>query len=145
MTPDNRHSAKPDAQAGETAGGDYRLYHLPLSPGSRFVRLLRGERRLGVELKEERVWEHRRGFLRINPAGEVPVLIAPDGGAVCGLISIADHLVRLHPDAALPLLPEEAGLRAETLRLFDWFDRKFSAEMSEGLLLEKVTRRFLAP
>jgi glutathione S-transferase len=46
-----------------------RLFHLPLSPFSRKVRLALGERRIEVELVEERPWERRIDFLRLNPSG----------------------------------------------------------------------------
>ena len=52
-----------------------RLFHLPLSPFSRKVRLVIGEKKIaGVDLVEERTWERRRDFLLLNPAGRVPVL-----------------------------------------------------------------------
>ncbi len=50
------------------------LYHLPLDPGCRQIRILLGEKRLEVALKTEKIWERREGFLKLNPAGEVPVL-----------------------------------------------------------------------
>ena len=40
-------------------------------------------------------------------------------------------------------MPPEPLARAEVRRLVDWFDRKFAAEVSDGLIFEKVTRRFL--
>ena len=50
------------------------LHHHPICPHSRFIRLVLGEMGLEVELKEERVWERRREFLALNPAGTTPVL-----------------------------------------------------------------------
>ncbi len=61
------------------------LYHLPLDPGCRQIRILLGEKRLEVALKTEKVWERREGFLKLNPAGEVPVLIEEDGTAIVGV------------------------------------------------------------
>jgi hypothetical protein len=55
------------------------LYHLPLDPGSRKVRLMLAEKKLPFELKAEQIWERRESFLRLNPAGEVPVLVEEDG------------------------------------------------------------------
>ena len=45
-----------------------RLYHMPLSPFSRKIRLVLAEKRIEVELVEERPWEKRMDFLRQNPA-----------------------------------------------------------------------------
>ena len=117
------------------------LYHLPISPACRKVRLVMAEKGLDFELVEERDWERRREFLMLNPAGEVPVLVEDGGEPVCGATPIAEYLEETSGD--VKLLPEDSAERAEVRRLVDWFDRKFAAEVSEGLIFEKVTRRFL--
>ena len=52
----------------------HRLYHFPLSPFSRKVRLVLAEKKIEVELIEERYWDPSPEFLRLNPAGRVPIL-----------------------------------------------------------------------
>ena len=47
------------------------LFHLPLSPYARKVRLALAEKRIPFELRVERVWERRPEFLEMNPAGTV--------------------------------------------------------------------------
>ncbi|HEX7775125.1 MAG TPA: glutathione S-transferase family protein [Parvibaculum sp.] len=118
------------------------LYHLPISPASRKVRLVLAEKNLAFELVEERDWERRHEFLALNPAGEVPVLIEEDGTVVSGGTPIAEFLEETEPSTRL--LPEAPAERAEARRVIDWFDRKFAAEVSDGLIFEKVTRRFLS-
>ena len=51
------------------------VYHLPLSPFSRKVRLFLAEKKLLFDLRAENVWQRREQFLAINPAGQVPVLV----------------------------------------------------------------------
>ncbi|WP_372605408.1 glutathione S-transferase family protein, partial [Actibacterium sp.] len=51
-----------------------RLFHVPLSPYCRKLRLVLAEKKIEVELIEERYWEQSPDFLRRNPAGKVPVL-----------------------------------------------------------------------
>ena len=51
------------------------LFHQPLCPLSRFVRLALGEYGLTARLVDERFWERREEFLVLNPAGTLPVLI----------------------------------------------------------------------
>ena len=51
-----------------------RLYHVPLSPYCRKVRLSLAEEKLEVELVEERYWERDPDFMGRNPAGKVPIL-----------------------------------------------------------------------
>ena len=118
------------------------LYHLPISPASRKVRLVLSEKSLAFEMIEERDWERREDFLALNPAGEVPVLIDEDGEVICGAPAICEFLEEAHGDN--PVMPGSVHERAEIRRLIDWFDNKFAAEVSDGLIFEKVTRRFLS-
>jgi len=118
------------------------LYHLPISPASRKVRLVLSEKNLAFEMVEERDWERREDFLALNPAGEVPVLIDEDGEVISGASAICEFLEEAHADN--PVLPGSVHERAEIRRLIDWFDNKFAAEVSDGLIFEKVTRRFLS-
>jgi len=118
------------------------LYHLPISPASRKVRLVLSEKSLAFEMIEERDWERREDFLALNPSGEVPVLIDEDGEVICGAPAICEFLEEAHADN--PVLPGSVHERAEIRRLIDWFDNKFAAEVSDGLIFEKVTRRFLS-
>ena len=46
-----------------------RLYHFALSPFSRKVRLCLAEKKIEVELIEEKYWERSADFLHRNPAG----------------------------------------------------------------------------
>lgn len=117
------------------------LFHLPLSPACRKVRLALAEKGREVELVEERDWEEREDFLIMNPAGELPVLREEDGTVICGSGPITEYLDDIDPDK--PLLPGDAHARAEARRLVEWFDRKFSEEVSTPLLYEKVTKRFM--
>jgi glutathione S-transferase len=55
------------------------LYHLPLSPFARKVRLVLAEKRLPFETRVEKVWERRPDFLEMNPAATVPVLVEDNG------------------------------------------------------------------
>lgn len=117
------------------------LYHLWLSPGARKVRLILKEKNLDFELKIERTWERRPEFLALNPAGEVPVLIEPDGSVLSDSAAIAEFLEEVYPDR--PLIGLDPLQRAETRRLVAWFDVKFNAEVTQNLVEEKMTKRLL--
>lgn len=116
------------------------LYHLWLSPPCRQVRLILGEKGIGCELKTEDVWRRRPEFIKLNPAGEVPVLVVDDV-VVAGAAVIAEFLEETVPEPAL--IAGSAAERAEIRRLALWFDRKFNAEVTENLVGEKVMKRFL--
>ena len=47
------------------------LYHLPLSPFCRKIRLVLSEKKLDADLLEEPVWEKRLDFVRYNAASQV--------------------------------------------------------------------------
>ncbi len=117
----------------------HRLYHLPLSPFSRKIRLVLAEKRIDFELIEERPWENRLDFFRLNPAGKVPVLVTPQGPALAESTAIFEYIEELHPEP--PLLPQDPLQRAEVRRLAGWFDDKFNREVTENLLFERVTKR----
>ena len=55
------------------------LFHFPLSPASRTVRLVLGEKRLPFEAIVERARDTRQQFPALNPLGDVPVRLDPNG------------------------------------------------------------------
>lgn len=117
------------------------LYHLWLSPFSRKVRIVLAEKKLPFEMVVEQVWDRRREFLALNPAGEVPVLVEPDKTVLAESWAISEYLEELEPNPNLSgRTPHE---RAEVRRLTAWFDRKFDREVSDRLINEKVMKRFL--
>ena len=68
------------------------LHHYQLSASSRFIRLLMAERGLMVLPKLEIPWQRSEDFLSLNPAGDVPVLVAEDGLAISGAMVIAEFI-----------------------------------------------------
>jgi glutathione S-transferase len=118
------------------------LYHLPLSPYSRKVRLVLAEKRLPFELRMEKVWERRPDYLELNPAGTVPTLIEDNGLVVPDSTVICEYIEEAYPDT--PLLGRTLAERVEVRRLMAWFDGKFAFEVSRNLLGEKVMKRLAA-
>jgi len=117
------------------------LYHFPLSAGSRMARLALSEKRLEFDLVMERIWERRTDFLALNPSGDVPVLVDEDKTTVMGGTVVLEYIDEVYPDP--PMLGTDAVQRAETRRLFQWFERKFEDEVTRHLVGEKVIKRFL--
>ena len=116
------------------------LHHFWLCPFSRKVRIALAEKELDFELKLEKFWERRDEFLTLNPAGQVPVLVEPDGTALAESGAICEYLEETFPDESL--LGANVRARAETRRLVAWFDLKFHAEVTKNLVDEKVLKRF---
>src|ERR1700730_11671787 len=77
------------------------LYHLPLSPHSRKVRLVLAEKRLPFDLRSEKVWERRADYLELNPAGTVPTLVEENGLAIADSGVICEYLDEAYPDTPL--------------------------------------------
>ncbi|MEM9901931.1 MAG: glutathione S-transferase family protein [Pseudomonadota bacterium] len=115
-----------------------RLYHVPLSPFCRKVRLVLAEKRIEVELVEERYWEQEPDFLRRNPAGKVPVL-RMNGRAMAESQAICEYLEETTPEP--PLMPQDAAERYEVRRICTWFDDKFHHEVTANLLYERVNKK----
>ena len=117
------------------------LFHLWLHPFSRKVRIVLAEKGLDFELKIEKIWERRTEFLALNPAGDVPVLIEPDGTTLANSQVICEYLEEVYNKANL--IGEDPVQRAETRRLISWFDVKFNREVTDNLVGEKLMKRFL--
>ncbi len=117
-----------------------RLYHVALSPFCRKVRLTLAEKRVEVELVEERYWEQSQEFLRRNPAGKVPVLKF-DGRLMSESQAICEFLDETIPTP--PLLPRDAEGRYEVRRLCAWFDDKFNHEVTSKIMGERVWKKVM--
>jgi len=117
-----------------------KLYHLPLSPFCRKVRLVLAEKKIEIDLVEEAPWEKRADFLRLNAGGKVPVL-RMDGLVLSESAAICEYLEEVSPTPALmPSTPED---RAEMRRLCGWFDDKFHRDVTSKLVFERVTKKLM--
>jgi len=112
-----------------------RLYHVPLSPFCRKVRLTLAEKRIEVELVEERYWEQGQEFLRRNPAGKVPI-VKLDGKMLSESQAICEYLEEIVPNP--PLFPRDVEGRYEVRRLCAWFDDKFNHEVTTKIMGERL-------
>jgi glutathione S-transferase len=116
------------------------LYHYPLSPFSRKVRLLLAEKGLTFQLMTENFWERRRSFLAMNPASQVPVLIEHNENEEPLVLSdstaICEYLEEKYPD--INMIGNNLSERAEIRRLAGWFNNKFYYEVTKYVLDEKV-------
>ena len=116
----------------------HRLYHVPLSPFCRKVRLCLAEKKIEVELTLEKYWERDADFMRRNPAGKVPILkmgamIMSESQAIC------EYIEEKYPSPAL--MPKDPEGRYEVRRLVHWFDDKFHHEVTSKLLYERVNKK----
>lgn len=118
------------------------LHQGMLDPASRFIRLCLGECAVRFDAVYENVDQRRPDFLRLNPAGHVPVLVDEER-AIVGAAPIAEYLdeTRGSELGSRRLLPADAVARAEVRRLVEWFSLKFHDEVSHLIVHEKLTKR----
>lgn len=117
------------------------LYHYPLCPFSRKIRLILAEKKLDFSLEIESFWEKKADFIKLNPAGQVPILVDLNGSVIPDSMAIAEYLEDAYPDPVL--IGEDLTGRAEVRRLIGWFDGKFASEVSLTLVMEKNIKRYL--
>jgi glutathione S-transferase len=116
-----------------------RLFHLPISPFGRKLRLALFEKELLADIEALEPWAMDGDLTAKNPAQTLPILevdgdvfISPSS-AICEFLEEAEN--------AAPLWPAKPLDRAEARRLTAWFDEKFHREVTELILYEKVHKR----
>ena len=117
------------------------LYHSPLLPSCRKIRLMLREKNIPHQLRIEDFWTRRIEFFQLNPAGEVPVLVSERGQAIVGAYAICEYLDEQFPE--IQFFGNSPTERAEVRRLVEWFDVKFDREVSQLVLFEKYFKRLM--
>jgi GST-like protein len=72
---------------------------------------------LPYRIIETASWEPNDAFqelLQVNPLGQIPTLVLPDGGVLSESAAILIHLGSVHPDSGL--LPRDPSARAQAVR-----------------------------
>lgn len=118
-----------------------KLYHYPICPLSRQVRVLLRELDIAFSMIKEDYWQKNREFLNLNPAGTLPILEEPYGLAVAGIYPIIEYLHEKYPNFSF--MDEEAEINCEIRRLLSWFNDKLYREVTRVLIHEKVIRLML--
>lgn len=121
----------------------YRLYHHPLCPFSRKIRVHLAAKEIGFELIQENFWERRKEFIAMNPAGTIPVLFDNQGtNLIIGSSVIVEYIEEKNLDTR-NFLGDTFAKRAEIRRLQNWFDEKFFREVGIHVINERYFNRFL--
>jgi glutathione S-transferase len=123
----------------------YKLYHHPLCPFSRKIRIFLAAKEIKFELINENFWERKKDFLAINPASTVPVLIDNESNLpICYSLVIIEYIEEKH-DKKNNFIGQSLIQKAEIRRIQNWFDEKFYLEVSKYILNERYFNRFLLP
>jgi glutathione S-transferase len=94
------------------------LYHTPLSPSCRALRILLREKNVEFTLIAENTWERR---------------------VIVSRYAISEYVEETY--STPPFMGKTPEERLEVRRLVDWFDRKFHAEVTHNILVEKIFKR----
>ena len=115
------------------------LYHYPLHPGCRAVRIAFAEKKLKLNLAIIDPWSPDPGFVQLTAEAMPPVLTdltAAGPIAVAGTIPICEYADE--GSSRNPLLPGARHERAEIRRLCAWFDGRFDHDAGGLVLAEKL-------
>ncbi|ABI77513.1 glutathione S-transferase [Hyphomonas neptunium ATCC 15444] len=116
-----------------------RLYHWPLDPAGRMVRLVLAEKGEPFEAVSSRPWAPELEIASIAPGAVAPALVSTHGTtprfAASGTRAICEHLEEIRPVPSL--LPDDPTERAEARRLWSWVEAGME-EVTDTLLSERV-------
>lgn len=117
-----------------------KLYHWPMDPVARTVRVALGEKRLPFEGVETRPWSVHPEVERLAPGAAPPALIdqTTEGRIVLlGSQAMVEFLESAYP--SLRLIPASQQDAAEARRLWRWCEDAFQV-VHENLLSERITQ-----
>lgn len=115
-----------------------KLYHYPICPLSRQVRVFLKELDAPFTIIKEDYWQRNKRFLLLNPAGTLPVLQEASTLIIAGIYPITEYLNEKYPN--FNLMDEDVEVKGEIRRLLSWFNDKFYLEVTKIIVDEKIVR-----
>ena len=109
---------------------------MPLCSSSRAGKLILKEKGINFQAINEPIWKRRVGFLKVNPEGDLPVIIDEKNIKIIGYMSLAYYL----DDNSIGdnLIGINAIQRLEVRRVCKWINNKFFREVTENIVEERV-------
>ncbi len=114
----------------------YKLYYMPLNFYCRAARIILLEKGISFEIINEAFWKRRVEFLKINPAGDLPVIVDEDNTSIIGYEALAEYLDE--KKVGKLLMGNTPKERLEVRRLCLWAGRKLQKEVMENIVDERV-------
>ena len=114
------------------------LYHMPLSPFARAVRVALREKQISAELANVMPLHLQSG----NIPSDQPRLVDENKLEICGSYAILEYLDEGYPTP--PLIGRALAIRAEVRRLMQWFDTAFYQEIVYPIMFERVYLRMFS-
>ena len=116
------------------------LYHFPLHPHCRKIRLILDELHVSYSLHALNPWGDLLRVTQLNPYGEIPILREDDDSLITGISAVSEYLYEQSRDDIL--FGESMMERAQLRQLCSLFERQFEQDVSSKLLYEKVFKRY---
>ena len=117
------------------------LYHYYLCSSSRYIRLILEENKISYDAQLENYWKPQKDFLKLNPAGHLPVLVNEENFPIVGANACIEYVKDL--EVRPKLFVDNYREKAETNRLVHWFDVIFKKEVFDPIIYEKVFSRII--
>ena len=117
------------------------LYHYYLCRSSRYTRLILEEHKIAYDTQLENYWKPQKDFLKLNPAGHLPVLVNEENFPIIGANSCVEYIKDL--ELTPKLFVDDYKEKAEINRLVHWFDVIFKKEVFDPIIYEKVFSRIV--
>lgn len=116
------------------------IYHYPLCPFSRILRIVLNENKVPFELIEECFWNRRQSFLQLNPAGQTPVMLHPEIKIpIAGNWAILEFLQDAYK-CNIKDYKDDYDIKIYSRFLLDWFCNKFYNEVIKYIFNEKIIK-----
>ena len=117
-----------------------RLWHWPIDPLARTVRLALGEKNWSYEPVVIRPWVSDLELAALAPGATAPALLDTDAEVrvtAIGSLAICEYIEEAEPSPRL--LPFTAPEKAEARRLWQWAEESFSG-INNSLLAERISQ-----
>ena len=116
------------------------LYHHPICPLSRQVRIYLKELQLEFKSIKEDYWQKNPEYLTLNRFGVVPAIVFEEKKVLSGIYSILEYFVDNLDNFFF--MPEDIFQRAAVREYLSWFNEKFYREVTKIIIDEKIVRLF---
>jgi glutathione S-transferase len=114
------------------------LYHYPLCPISRLIRVILSEQNVEYKLEKIDFWRERQKIISLDPLGEIPALKTNENKVIVGFYPLIEYVSSLSPNFYFSNLDNIEA--AEMRRIIYWLDYRFNKEITSYVVSEKLVR-----
>ena len=113
----------------------YTLYHFPLCPFSRKLRVMMNEKEINYDLKLYEFWNKNKQNYKLTKFGSVPILVAGKNVFQHSYLA-SSYLERVYNN--VELIPKDFNKNLHVKTMCLWFEEKFFNDVVYHFLYQKV-------